>query len=275
MASPITRAAQMRAYTSYDGAWGVPIFFPLTVGAVAQAYVYCDYRNRSRSLLVTLTMVNESVFTLVCLVSCTMNVIARTYVGKEPMCYWQGWYSTFYTYASLNLYTLNYLSLDPPLIPAGSLVLVLAGSLLVSLLPFAGVLSFMFARDFCMHDLEQLPFSVVFTSNYVVSVLLLLWGYAKRSRSWADVGTVLYPIASFLPMLIVAAFTLAGDPVMSSGGPLWLYAVMAVCIHSNQIVIPLLFGYYWVREKARTEEAKRSLGRVHATRRWTGELRSF
>lgn len=245
----IFRADHLADYSSYTGAWGVPIVYPLIIGLFFQMLVFTDYNRVQRSFSVRVFMLLETSFTAVCLVSCVLNAIARDYVGGYGACLWQGFYSTLYTFSSLGMYTTcTWDAFFAPVPFWKSLFIVGVGAFVafvLAFLPLWNVSSYMFAVDFCMENIESLPYAVLYTMAYIGSVVLgvVMFSVRPRRRCILKLSTLLYQIVFMLPAQIIAGFTFSGSSAVETYP--WLYALLAVLLHSNQVFVPIIFGYGW------------------------------
>ena len=207
----------MLAYQSYDAAWGVPIFYPLILGLVSQTILYWSHfahKRRSPSILAAVMV--ETFFCIVCLVSCIMNRAARDYVGNAGMCLWQGFYSTWYNLAGMSMFVWNFYlvarsnPLDRKRELAVICAIVLVFSVILACFPFWGVMQYMFAKDFCMFNIQENGWAVIFTMMYIGSLLamgLILLAHSDK-YVLGKILTIVYFMVFYLPIMILAAYAL-------------------------------------------------------------------
>uniref|UniRef100_A0A6U6R1G9 G-protein coupled receptors family 2 profile 2 domain-containing protein n=1 Tax=Zooxanthella nutricula TaxID=1333877 RepID=A0A6U6R1G9_9DINO len=250
----IFRETEMELYASYGAAWAVPIVFPLALGLFSQATVYWShFAHRRRSLCVLSAVIVESVFGVACLVSCVANRAARDYVGGRGMCLWQGFYASWYSLAGIFMFVVNFCNICKRLELRSevALVAVFAAGLpvLMACLPFWGAMRYMFAVDFCLQNIEETAWAAIFTLAYAGAILVMSVAmnmYVRRDNTafkiWKT-STALYLVVFFMPTQVIAVMTFANDSAVVNAT--WLYAVLAIVIHSNQIFVPVIYGWLW------------------------------
>lgn len=285
---PIVGVERMFAYESYDETWLLPIGFPLSLAAAAQLVVYssalrhwCSGRpllpsllgaraadkaapppSRAVDALVSLPMLSETIFCVCCIVQCFINFGARAYVGGATACYVQGFYAAYYTFSSSGITGLVALAgagvLARPgrvcwgvVLAAGVLVQLL--SALIAALPLLGAGEYLFAKDYCMHDVESPMYGALFLVWWSASFLAVLGAVAvstsARTRLSPAARALLRGIAAYyaiawLPsVLIVLVWLGRGSVAAETEGVVGLYGCQAIFLHLNQLAVPLLFGW--------------------------------
>ena len=164
----------LSAYRSYDLAWLGPIFYPLALALLAQAIVYADMIRHRRcpmagmrgsrvgappSAVVDSTVLAillcESIFGILCLISCVMNRANQAYVGGTPLCDFQAFYSTYYVFAGQGLGAYGivvgaYLRVKGTAslrVVLGAAAAIHAIAVLIAALPLMGAGAYLFAID--------------------------------------------------------------------------------------------------------------------------------
>ena len=246
----ILRSSQLQAYQSYPEAWAAPVAFPLGVGLLVQIRVYIDYRKKKRNLPVAAAMILETLFTICCLVSCVANAYAQSYVGGTRVCAWQGFYATLYTFGSLACFVICFWDVCVHLSFRRALKFLTFGgiaSLLLASLPmWWSSSSYIFAVDFCLENIEELPYATFYTICYSGGLVFMLvhgWNDRHSAHRAAKIATILYYFVFMMPSQIIAFSTFAGTP--ATGNYRWLYGALAILLHCNQSFVPLIFGWFW------------------------------
>ena len=216
-------------------------------------------------MVVLMVMLAESVFGCFCIVQCVINFSSSSFVGTDRACDFQGFYATYYTIASL--------ALTAYVIVVGSRVLITQGrctffrpapllvsglaihvvALILASLPLMGAGSFLFAHDYCTLNTEDSVYAGIFTSFFVAALLAIAiaTGMAIRYSPTSDldrsarrllVGSAIYFMLAWITSLVIVFLWLANGKVLESDQ--WrVYGAQAIILHSNQLVIPVIFGY--------------------------------
>lgn len=121
------------------------------------------------------------------------------------------------------------------------------------------------AQDYCMYRVEGGFFSALLLSAYAVCGLVVV-ASARKLLHWASdqsadtdaqrrfrrgarrlaVGTTVYFFAINLTSVVIALLFLANGAVLTT--PQWpVYGFQAIILHSNQLFVPILFGWQWRR----------------------------
>jgi hypothetical protein len=209
-------------------------------------------------------MVSETIFAVFCIVQCIINFSGKSFVGGSGACDLQAYYATYYTFSSMGLAAYGFaatcygiLSTTPSWVVVGGVgALIHIVSVVLATLPFAGAGSYLFARDYCMHNIESGFFAIAFLIWYVACIAVMLGTILKVRAAEANlsaksqlvkllVATTAYFIifAWSVSLAIVMAWLINGKVYDSSA---WrLYGAQAIILHSNQLFVPLLFGGLW------------------------------
>lgn len=239
----LVESSPLANYTPYDWVWAVPIAFPISIGLVVQASVYIDHFTRmQRKPSVLVHMLMETAFGISVLVQSIANFASNGFAGGRTACIVQGWIVTFYVFASLNMYVLCYMRLPRTRFLTGC---VIGGAVLVSSFPLMGVGDYYFATDFCIPSPGS--FGVAIILDYTVALFTLMATFffvLDRNRLCGNGLIIDYAALAYAPLVVISAMTLAGtNPVVTHPG---LYALAALALTANQIVVPIIFGWYWV-----------------------------
>jgi len=281
----------LASYHSYELAWLGPIVLPLGLALIAQVIVYSDMlRHRCcpamrwplrkasgdpPPVLIVETMVMsimlaETIFGILCIVSCIINFAQRAYVGGYRVCDYQAFYSTYYVFAGMALGTYGVIfgalvranrRVSLPLV-IGSAIAIHAIALIIAALPLMGAGEYLFAVDFCTMNVEGALFSTLTLVYYVLGLLVIMGCLVWASRARASVtkgkfGSAVPPSRPWVLYIAAAWFAVAWFSVallallsFGSSGPVyadhkWAYAVMALLVHSNQLFVPLIFGWFF------------------------------
>jgi len=207
-------------------------------------------------LPVLLMMASETIFAICCTIQCYINFGSRAFVGLVPACSFQGFYSGYYLFSATSLAALTaavgarvIVNKSPPSrLVVGVTGIVLHGvSGLLAALPLLGVGQYRFPRDYCMPDIETPFFAGIFWTWWTVSSLTIVVATGLLLRSDRAVSLR----AKLLLGFIAVYFTVAWSPAVligidwatggtpSEGG---LYGFLAIFLHSNQLVVPVLWA---------------------------------
>lgn len=269
----ITNSNALDSYTSYSLAWLAPILYPLSIAMVVfliLAFFWIRDNKRPRHRVIDMVsgfvVAVELMFTICCLIQCSINYSTRSYAGGSTACAVQGFYSTLYAFGTLGAVVLA-LGCSYRILTTGHLswtakqaglpmLAITVGALVIACFPLWNVGSYIFAVDYCMYDLEGTFYQVVFMAAYSISLVLiaffLIAGYVKavdheakrKSRYLFLLG--LFWFVVWLPAVIIWGFSVAGnDP---STGDWWrLYGANAIILHSQQLGNMIFYGYLWRR----------------------------
>lgn len=271
---------RMLNYTSYDMAFLTPILFPLSVALLVQgtAWIFL-WRERhkthhSATILCGGELLVESFFGIFCLGSCVANFSQRRYVGEECACGFQAWYAGWYTFSQLPM--LGVLSvaigyrewradagLPSPRACAAVVVGCLAVGALIAALPFLGVSHFVFPKDYCMYDLQDTPYAVIFLLLFVAVAVCVALGPLRLSvlpclRGRAAEGTHVqflcmasaalfawgWTVAAVIALRGLSGGSYCGDDFATSST---VYGFNAIFLHVQQLANPVLYGILWRR----------------------------
>ena len=274
-------------YHSYDLAWLGPIAFPLLCAICAQGFIYADMLREKRKgngargkepssavdAAVLTIMAAESIFGVLCIIQCVVNWYNRAFVGGARLCDTQAVYASYYVFAGMSLATYGVVigsvvrvkgtvSLST-VIRAGAGIH--ASALLFALLPFYSQAEFLFAKDFCMMDLETPTLARLALGYYIgclaAMVAALKWGSshaaAARNRSLALYGATAWFAVAWASVVAVCVLALANGSVYDTPQN-GAYAIMGMLLHTNQLIVPLLFGYVWRHDMHATVAAATS-----------------
>jgi hypothetical protein len=201
-----------------------------------------------------------------------MNFSNRSFVGGSGACDFQAFYAAYYTFSSMGLAayglasTFYIASSTTPkwAVVGGAGAFIHIMSIIVACLPFAGAGSYLFAKDYCMHDIEGGFFSALFLFWYfccvaaMVGSIVWLKCLAKKimqpeatlSYKLQQLTALLWFLASYFIVfawsvsIVIALAWIANGAVYDSSA--WrLYGTQAIILHSNQLFVPLLFGGIW------------------------------
>ena len=128
-------------------------------------------------------------------------------------------------------------------------------SLLIGSLPLLGVESArsIFAIDFCTADVETPLYGTLMLTWLVLSLITLIGASccaaprgsvlpaAKATRNWLIVITIYFAVAWANNVIIVFVWLAQGAVAGTSAAG--LYSTMAIFLHTNQLAMPLLFGW--------------------------------
>uniref|UniRef100_A0A7S4Q6E4 G-protein coupled receptors family 1 profile domain-containing protein n=1 Tax=Alexandrium monilatum TaxID=311494 RepID=A0A7S4Q6E4_9DINO len=273
-------AQRMERYTSYDLAILTPILFPLTAALVVQllSWVFLWRERRQTNLSATILcggeLLVETFFGIFCLGSCVANFAERDYVGGTSACAFQAWYAGWYTFSQLPMLAalsaaVGYReswgagSLPSPSACAGVVFGCLAVGALVAALPFMGVSHFVFPKDYCMYDLQDTPFAMIFLLWFFVAAACVTLGPLRlailrcvQGSGPEDTNVQILCIMAVVLFLwgwvVSAAIAVRGlakgsvcsDDFATSST---VYGFSAVFLHVQQLANPVLYAVFWRR----------------------------
>ena len=282
-ATHILHADRLAAYASYPAAIWAPIIFPLALAVVGQIIVYTNilvHRSCGRRLLpacgsdkssaspskavdvpILLLMLSELIFAACCFSQCIVNWTARSFVGGLSACDFQALYASYYSFASpaLCAITVSYAAQiltkpeqSPPWIHVSlTAVLIHAASFIIAALPLLGVSNYLFAVDYCVYDVASPMYAVLFLVWFSFCLIGAGRACAKvicgdkvsaRGRLLVTL-TCVYLFFMWLPSVLLACASFGIDDLAASKLGAALYGVQAIQLHTNQLVVPVLFGY--------------------------------
>ena len=225
-----------------------------------------------------LIMLSETIFGLCCIIQCATNFAQRHYVGGVAACELQGFYAAYYVFSSTALcaiaalagaHVIRAVSHDgsvPPSSRSTAKAFVAAGIIahvvaaLVAALPLImgdkdSGFTYMFAVDYCQHNVESTGYATLFLVWWLASFTVVVLAACRVARSSAEdrgaaagatrmmLGIVAYFAFAWMPSVMLPLFHFGiGGAVASSpvGG---IYGVQAIFLHTNQLAVPLLFGW--------------------------------
>jgi len=191
-------------------------------------------------------------------------------VGGYGVCDYQAFYSTYYVFAGMALGTYGVVfgalvragrSVSLPFV-VGSAIAIHVIALIIAALPLMGAGEYLFAVDFCTMNVEGTLYSTLTLIYYVIGFLAIVGCLVRmpqtRARAAHGKGGSTYPVSrpwvlyTAATWFAVAWFSVALLALLSAGssGPVyanhkWAYAVMALLVHSNQLFVPLIFGWFF------------------------------
>lgn len=136
-----------------------------------------------------------------------------------------------------------------PVIVAGIAIHITA--VLIAALPLLGFGGYLFAVDFCMFDIESPLFTSLVLLYYFGSIGImagtLVWERSKTGAPKSLLPAMLcYFVVAWLSLALISFTYLFSKEGNVYDGPLrGEYGVMAITLHTNQLVVPLAFGYFW------------------------------
>ena len=198
-------------------------------------------------------MLSESFFGVSCFIQCVTNWAAQSYVGGASACTWQGFYCAYYTFASTGLCALTALagsrSPAPVGLTVGTGIVVHVASALIAALPILGASGpYLFAHDYCQHNIESPLFAGLFIGWWLLCFSAVVGAAARPSPGTSRAtrqllaAIALYFTIAWLPSVLIPLSWLASGPVATSP-LLGLYGVQAIFLHLNQLFVPLIFSW--------------------------------
>lgn len=220
-------------------------------------------------------LVSETVFGVFCIVQCVINRSSEAFVGLDEACDFQGWYAAYYSFASCMLMTFAIVVgarithtrgtckyVTKPGFVASMGLLIHITAMFVASLPLLDVGEYLFATDYCMHNLEGPTMRGIFAVIYFVCLSLIAGAVAvvvvgvrapqqppagvvidRRARCLL-VGSATYFLVAFMPAITIVFLAMANGAVFDS--PQWrVYGAQGIMLHLNQLVNPILFGCCW------------------------------
>lgn len=230
---------------------------------LSRGSIYPESRSTSITLLV---MSTESLFALLCITQCIINFATRSFAGTDAACDFQAFYATYYTFASLSLSAFAvFFALNAILYPSASYttktiiasgLLLHAAALLIAALPLMEEGTYMFAGDYCTWNAESPMYAALFLVCYFASGVVvarsIFTAYNHKGRLNEEnregglrmvIITGAYFFASWMTSLVLVLLYLSQGQVRESSA--WrIYGAQAIILHTNQLVTPLLVGYY-------------------------------
>lgn len=216
-------------------------------------------------VIVFLILLCETIFGLFCIIQCSLNYANEAYVGLARACGIQGVYAGYYVFAGPSLTAFCAAVSVSVLVSPGRMasqravwsvlaagLVIHALSLILAALPLLGTsLTYMFAVDFCLPNVETPAYGVLAIAWFAVWLLVLIASAVtacrhkevKRAARWLVVGLVPYTIITWSWLLMIAGASLAQGAVVSRSWGNALYAPLALFLHTNQLVVPLYFGW--------------------------------
>lgn len=234
---------------------------------------------------VLLVLPSETVFALCCIVQCAVNWSARSYVGKELACNVQGFYAGYYAFGGAGASALAMVvcvrALDSPftMTSARCHCVVLACGLAVNVaaimlaaLPFMGVGEYLFAVDYCIPNVEAptmgtvllVWLTVCFVAKGAAAFFAIRSKHITRPAKALLVAFVPHCLLtwSWLFIIAVSAFANGGVAGTSTG---YLYGANALFLHTNQLIIPIYFGWVMRSHLYQALRASDKVGKVSPT----------
>lgn len=224
-------------------------------------------------LVVLLVLTSEIIFAVLCLVQCAINFHARKFVDTTSACVFQAVYATHYMFSSMGLAAYGIASShifvsETVFSKSKSSALGMIGvsihvtSLVIAVLPFMAVGSYLFAKDYCMYNIESPFYSALYLAWFGICVFIAAGGIwkvwmlssnmcmedcngkrssAMRQLAWLLLGLGIYFLAfAWGPSLAIVMYWLVHGKVYDSAA--WrLYGAQAIILHSNQLFVPILF----------------------------------
>jgi len=200
-----------------------------------------------------------------------MNFYSRSFVGGYEACDFQAWYAAYYTFSSMASAAYGFVMtcyLIASAAPRWIIVAVVGAlihlvSIIIASLPLVGVGSYLFAIDYCTHDVEGNFFATTYLIWYVGCITAIIVAIV-RTRSWTKenksngvqglhpsvylvrllAAFACYFVVAWSVSIIIVMCGLAEGNVYSSRLQR-LYAAQAIIMHSNQLFVPLMFGGLW------------------------------
>jgi hypothetical protein len=230
-------------------------------------------------------MLSETIFGVCCIIQCAVNYSHRSYVGGARACEWQGLYACYYTFASTGLCAVTALvgaRAIAPKSPApshcglavGAGIVVHGVALTIAALPLLGASGarYMFAHDYCQHDIESPLYARIFLCWWTFCTILVAYAAVRvacasaapaRAAITADgqgpstasapppphgarrlfLGIAIYYVIAWLPSLLITFTYLARGGPVSISPLLGLFGVQAIALHFNQLAVPMLFAW--------------------------------
>ena len=210
-----------------------------------------------------LILAAETIFGVLCIIQCVHNYSSRAFVGGAGPCDTQALYSTYYIFAGMGLATFGiavgcYIRVHGDasmkfVVSTGVAVHALA--LVLASLPHFGLGAYLFAVDFCVADIEQPLFAALTIGVYALCLLVILGSLAYERRHRAAAASppgALYVAAAWfavawLSVVHISLLWLVGGTSVYDSDRKTAYAWMGMLTHSNQLVVPICFGFFWRR----------------------------